>query len=242
VWDWGVRTLFGLRGRIFMPGSLCVRMLRAVTIALALGAVIGMPPQAVAQEAASPARFDMPALPLAEALARFGRRAGFHLNYDERLAEGRRSSPVRGAASANEALDQLLAGTGLAARFTRRDAFTLVPWSAEARPDLRLDDLVVTAPVIGEAKGVDYAWYGSLLLQECFRKLRLQSDLKGRKYELQLYVWLDPDGGVTRLETVGPSDQAETRQIIEDALTGLRLASLPPQAMPQPILLRISAM
>lgn len=227
-----------------MPGSLSVQTVRAVALAVALISVLGLPRAAMARgaPAAASATYDMPALPLSEALTRLGKRAGFHLNYDERLAEGRMSAPVRGASSPHEALDQLLAGTGLEPRFTRRDAFTIVPRTGDARADLRLDDMVVTAPVIGEAKGTDYAWYGSLLLQECFRKLRLQHGLKGRKYELQLYVWLDPAGGVARLETVGPSDQAETRAMIEEALVGLRLASLPPQAMPQPIRLRIIAM
>ncbi len=185
--------------------------------------------------------YDMPSMPLSDALARLGGLAGFHVNYDERLAAGRRSSPVSGATTPHEALDQLLAGTGLVPRFTRRDAFTIVPRPTDESPDLRLDDLVVTAPVIGEAKAGDYAWYGGLLLEACFRKLRGQTALKGRRYQLQLYVWLDPDGAVSRVETVGPSDQVETRQLIEGALTGLRLAQLPPQAMPQPIRLRISA-
>ncbi|ATQ44606.1 STN domain-containing protein [Caulobacter mirabilis] len=203
-----------------------------------LAAVAVLAPQARAQSGAA---YDYPVLPLSEALARFGKQSGFHLNYDEALAEGRAAGPVR-ARSPHEALSQLLAGTGLVARFTRRDAFTIVPRATEARPDMRLDDLVVTAPVIGEAKGVDYAWYGSLLLEECFRKLREQRALKGRRYELQLYVWLDRDGAVTRLETLGPLDQVETRLLVEESLAGLRVASLPPQAMPQPIRLRISAM
>lgn len=226
-----------------MSGSLSARTVLALFLAAAVLVTAGLPQAALARDvSAASGTYDMPAMPLSDALARFGRQAGFHLNYDERLAEGRMSGPVRGALSPHAALDQLLAGTGLEPRFTRRDAFTIVPRAFDARPDMRLDDLVVTAPVIGVAKGTDYAWYGSLLLHECFKKLRLQSGLKGRKYELQIYVWLDPAGGVTRLETVGPTDQAETRQMIEEALVGLQVASLPPQAMPQPIRLRIIAM
>lgn len=222
------------------PFNAAMRALACVT-ALSLAAVCGSPAPAFARQA-STAVYDMPAMPLSEALARFGRQSGFHVNYDERLAHGLTSRPVVGAASPHEALDQLLGGTGLVPRFTRRDAFTIIRRAEDARPDMRLDDLVVTAPVIGQARSGDYAWYGSLLLEECFRKLRGQRALKGRKYELQLYVWLDATGNVTRLETVGPAEQGETRAMIEGALVGLRLASLPPQAMPQPIRLRISAM
>lgn len=221
-----------------MPGKR-VGLSKAGIVALALGAALLCAGAALAREADA---YDMPALPLTEALERLSRKAGFHVNYDERLARGRQAGAVSGAETPHEALDQMLAGTGLAPRFTRRDAFTIVPKAGNERPDLRLDDLVITAPVIGEAKGTDYAWYGGLLLQECFRKLRDQGALKGRRYELQIYVWLDPDGGVSRLETVGMADQAETRRLIEDALVGLRLRALPPQAMPQPVRLSISAM
>lgn len=222
-----------------MPGKR-VGLSRGGIVALALAVVLAAAGPALAREAA--AAYDMPAQPLSEALELLSRKAGFHVNYDERLARGRQAGAVSGAETPHEALDQLLAGTGLAARFTRRDAFTIVPRTENERPDLRLDDLVITAPVIGEAKGVDYAWYGGLLLQECFRKLRGQGALKGRRYELQIYVWLDPDGAVSRLETVGMADQDETRRLIEEALVGLRLRALPPQAMPQPVRLSISAM
>lgn len=196
---------------------------------------------APAMAVAAPAVYAFPSLPLSEALARLAEQSGFHVNYDERLAHGLTSRAVS-ASTPQDALDQMLAGTGLAPRFTRRDAFTLVRRSSETRPDMRLDDMVVTAPIIGKARSSDYAWYGSILLEECFRKLRGQTALKGRKYELQLYVWLDPTGTVTRLEAVGPEEQAETRMLIEQALAELRLVSLPPSAMPQPIRMRISAM
>lgn len=187
--------------------------------------------------------YDMPAMPLSDALTTLAKRAGFHLNYDERLARGRTSAPVVGAKTPQEALDQALGGSGLTPRFTRRDAFTIVPQPAAERPDLKLDDLVVTAPLLGTPpSGVDYAWYGGLVLQECMRKLRTFAELKGRKYELKLYVWLASDGQVTRLQVRGTPDQAETLRLIEDRLSGMRLASLPPDSMPQPILLRIVAM
>lgn len=203
--------------------------------------LLGAPLATSAQEQAPANAYVIPRMPLSEALARLGRQSGFHVNYDETLVHGLMSHPAQ-AASPHEALDQLLEGTGLAPRFTRRDAFTLVRPAPAGRPDMKLDDLVITAPVIGQAKAGDYAWYGSLLLQECFQKLRGQDGLAGRKYELQIYVWLNAGGEVTRLEIAGPPGQEDVRLLIESALTGLRLNHLPPQAMPQPIRLRITAM
>jgi hypothetical protein len=217
-----------------MPRSIFRTGFGACALAFAIAA-----PFASAQ--AETAVYAYPSLPLSEALARLAEQSGFHVNYDERLAHGLTSRSVS-AATPQDALDQMLVGTGLAPRFTRRDAFTLVRRSLDARPDVRLDDMVVTAPIIGKARSGDYAWYGSMLLEECFRKLRGQSALKGRKYELQLYVWLDASGTVTRLEAVGPEEQAETRRLIEQALVEVRMVSLPPSAMPQPIRMRISAM
>lgn len=214
--------------------------LRALTAAFAAAGAVAAASAACAQAPA--AVYDIPSQSLDQALEQLARRSGYHVNYEEMLAQGVVSHEVRGAASPREALNQMLAGTGLAARFTRKDAFTIVPQSAQQRPDLRLDDLVVTAPVIGEARAEDYGWYGSLLLEECFRRLRGQASLKGRRYELQLYVWLDSTGVVTRLQSLGPDEEVETRRLVESMLSGLRLASLPPQAMPQPIRLRISAM
>ena len=223
-----------------MPEFAIRKTARRDALAAFLGVAFTWSAMAAAPAMAAPASYAFPAMPLSEALARLAEQSGFHLNYDERLAHGLTSRPVQ-AMTPQSALDQMLVGTGLAPRFTRRDAFTLVRRSAEAGPDIRLDDLVVTAPVIGRAKSGDYAWYGSMLLEECFRKLRGQTALKGRKYELQLYVWLDPAGNVTRLEAIGPDEQADTRALIEQALTGLRMVSLPPSSMPQPIRMRISA-
>jgi hypothetical protein len=223
-----------------MFGSTYRNGMRAVAMAIVLGLALPSAMMMATPAAAAPV-YAFPALPLSEALTRLGEQSGFHVNYDERLAHGLTSHPVS-AATAQEALDQMLLGTGLAPRFTRRDAFTLVRRSLDSRADMRLEDLVVTAPIIGKAKSSDYAWYGSMLLEECFRKLRGQTALKGRKYELQLYVWLDAAGTVTRIEAVGPEEQAETRMLIEEALTELRMVNLPPSAMPQPIKMRISAM
>lgn len=223
-----------------MPGSIFRTGLGACALACAIASPFTSATAAPAAPAAT-AVYAYPSLPLSEALARLAEQSGFHVNYDERLAANLTSRPVS-ASTPQDALDQMLVGTGLTPRFTRRDAFTLVRRTLDARPDMRLDDMVVTAPIIGRARSSDYAWYGSMLLEECFRKLRGQAALKGRKYELQLYVWLDSSGAVTRLEAVGPEEQAETRMLIQQALVELRMVSLPPSAMPQPIRMRISAM
>lgn len=60
--------------------------------------------------------FDIPAQPLATALAAFGQQSGLQVSAQAPLIEGRTSSAVRGALSPMQALSQLLAGTGLTFR------------------------------------------------------------------------------------------------------------------------------
>jgi outer membrane receptor for ferric coprogen and ferric-rhodotorulic acid len=60
---------------------------------------------------------DIPAQPLVQALRQFADQTGLQLAYETKLAEGQRSSPVRGTADVREALRQLLLGTQLQFEF-----------------------------------------------------------------------------------------------------------------------------
>ena len=64
-----------------------------------------------------PARFNIPAEPLARALERYGDATGREVLYDTGLALDRRSAAVDGLLTPVEALATLLQGTGLAASF-----------------------------------------------------------------------------------------------------------------------------
>lgn len=57
--------------------------------------------------------FDLPALPLSQALDRFARQAGLQLVFLPALAQGRSSAPLRGDLEVTAALTQLLQGSGL---------------------------------------------------------------------------------------------------------------------------------
>ncbi|SEH60497.1 TonB family protein [Magnetospirillum fulvum] len=71
--------------------------------------------------------FDLPAQPLDTALAVFCEVTGSQVLYESAHTAGRRTAPLRGSFTREEALRQLLDGTGLAARGTVSEAFTLVP-------------------------------------------------------------------------------------------------------------------
>jgi catecholate siderophore receptor len=106
------------------------RLMRRIALIAAGCALGGSPSLALAQDAAlavvqpgtvdaaATRRFDIPAQPLPDALRQFARQSGVRVQVDARAAEGVRSHALAGEFTAGEALDRLLAGTGLTARFT----------------------------------------------------------------------------------------------------------------------------
>jgi iron complex outermembrane recepter protein len=95
-----------------MPALTRRRRLGA-TSALAALAMFATPVAAIAQ--AQVHQFDIPAQDLASALRAFARASGQQVVFDAGLTRGKRSQGVRATLSAEAALDQLLAGTGLSA-------------------------------------------------------------------------------------------------------------------------------
>ncbi|VVE90715.1 STN domain-containing protein [Pandoraea bronchicola] len=71
--------------------------------------------------------FDLPEMPLKDALARFDALTHMSVFYPSSLVEGRRSRAVSGMYSPREALDELLEGTGVMAEATAQNAFVLAP-------------------------------------------------------------------------------------------------------------------
>jgi outer membrane receptor protein involved in Fe transport len=74
---------------------------------------------------ANPREFDIPAGPAAPALTRFAQQAGVPLLFPYDLLQGRRTRALRGRLEVEAALQQLLAGSGLAAFLDARGQITL---------------------------------------------------------------------------------------------------------------------
>lgn len=73
---------------------------------------------AFAQKHARRIAYSVPAGPLAAALTAFGRQAGLQITYRPELVGGKRSPGVSGTVAQGDALERLLAGSGLAYRFS----------------------------------------------------------------------------------------------------------------------------
>ena len=89
----------------------------ALVLSLALAAP-GARAQSVASGLSAPQRFSIPEGPLPAALARFSEVGGMQLLYPAELARGLRTGGVSGQLAPQQALTQLLAGTGLTWRMT----------------------------------------------------------------------------------------------------------------------------
>ena len=85
----------------------------------------GRPPLRLAVHA-----FDIPPQSLASALVTYSGVTGMAVLVDGELARGRRSARLQGRFTASDALTRLLGGTGLMARYTSQEAFTLLPAQA----------------------------------------------------------------------------------------------------------------
>lgn len=181
-----------------------------------------------------------PGIPLAEALRTFARQSGYDVVFTEELVRGKATIGVRANASAYETLTRMLAGTGLAPRFTRRDAFVVEAIAESNAPDLALAPIeVVTTPP--EVRQAEYRWYGEKLLQASLAALRGSGELGKQTYDFTLYIWLSHEGRVVDLDGQGSGAGSEALSRAKNVLTGLRIDAPPPANMPQPVGLRISA-
>ncbi|MBO3274299.1 TonB-dependent receptor domain-containing protein [Pseudomonas schmalbachii] len=87
--------------------------------------------------------FDIPAMPLADALARFGLQSGLQVSVDANLVRDRNSPGVRGTMPPEQALQRLLTGTGITFQLTA-DGDVLL----ESEPDsaiLQLPSVLIKA-------------------------------------------------------------------------------------------------
>jgi outer-membrane receptor for ferric coprogen and ferric-rhodotorulic acid len=110
------------------------RLTRVVAIALAVIAAPAwsqaVPPQDARGGAQAQVSFDVPAGPLATALARFGEQAHLQLVYETKAVQGLRSGGVRGRMTVAAALTQLLSGLDVAYRYLDTGAVTIEPRAA----------------------------------------------------------------------------------------------------------------
>jgi iron complex outermembrane recepter protein len=134
---------------LFSTSGWAVLRAGLVTSALAL-AVAGAPVQAQARTFT----FDIPAETLSEALRDYGEATGQQIIFTQDLVEGRRSQALRGTFEADQALQRLLAGSGLRVERTPAGAIMIVRSNPAAQPattgatndeQLTIEEIIVSA-------------------------------------------------------------------------------------------------
>jgi hypothetical protein len=170
--------------------------------------------------------FDIPPLPLAAALERYGDATGREVLYNPALTNGRDSASVKGIFLPETALHILLAGTGLSARFMKDNSFVLVPTPEPAgHPD-------------GGAIAQTRHYYG--LVQARLRDALCRAgDVRPGRFRIAALVWVEPAGTVAKFERLGSAVDDELDRGIENALRNLSVGAPVPAGFAQPILIVI---
>ncbi|SAI10218.1 Outer membrane receptor for ferric coprogen and ferric-rhodotorulic acid [Bordetella ansorpii] len=178
-----------------------------------------------------PMLFDLPSMPLAMALARYGELTRRSLLYETRWVSGRHSSPVQGVYPPDEALARLLSQSGLSARVLSPEAVSVAPQAGSGARG----GAPASSPS-GSAAPTPQA-YDSYLRQRIAVSLCGMPALRDEMPRIVLRLAV---GEARRAESLRVS--IESRPALEPsvraAISGLDLAPPPPD-MAQPILMMI---
>ena len=200
-------------------------------------------------------RYDVPAMPLDMALARFSAISGIDVLLREPEAGKQRSSPVKGELSPVQALGILLRGSGLVGRFTSARSAVIVPasaaqapWTPTRGPDapdqplLSLDMMHVTAPrIIGRSgPSADETFAGHLAV--AIRRAIIEEALfeSGRSTELRIATRITEAGELFDVRIVRGSRDSRLDGRIAAFLEGADLGIAPPGGLRQPLIFDLS--
>lgn len=198
--------------------------------------------RAQADDASPRAHFDLPPQPLEKALADFSRITGHSVLVDSAMTQGLNTPAVHGEFAARDALRRLLAGTGLSARYSGRDAFTLV---AEPEPGGRAPTAAAEQgahaapelPGVPPATAADFA--GALQAAITTAMCDAQPDTFGR-YRAAFQLWIDAEGRVRQARLLEPSGMKARDAELLAQLRRLHVGRSPPAGLAQPLTVLLS--
>lgn len=179
----------------------------------------------------SPIYFDLRVQPLEDALAAFSELTGYSVLVSSSLTTGRQSAAVHGDFYPRDALQRLLADSGLLIRYVGTRAFTLLPTQTGAATR----DGGVTGRRTNDAmEGLDRGNFAAGLQFSITRLLcTAQPDVFGR-YRVGVQLWFGENGKVRDVRLLDSSGVKARDVAVLSALRGLAVESLPPH-LPQPV-------
>ena len=94
----------------------------------------------------------------------------------------------------------------------------------------------------GSAKRQQYNWFAGLIESKIHEALAKDPKLSVGSYKVLLNIWLTPEGKIQEYKLAGSSGDAETDDRIKAVMDALPpLTEPPPEDMPQPVKLRMTA-
>jgi outer membrane biosynthesis protein TonB len=95
---------------------------------------------------------------------------------------------------------------------------------------------------IGSDGGAKFNWYAGILKNQIQDALEKDKTLKEGQYKLIVSIWLKSNGEIEKLEWAGADASPEIEQAVKSVLDNMpAMREVPPEGMPQPVKLRITA-
>jgi hypothetical protein len=177
-----------------------------------------------------PLRFDIPSQPLMSALESYGITSGREVLYNAKFATGRVSNELKGVFTPESALQILLSGTDLTARYTARDAFVVVP-VVQDNLNKQIRRSNSDAFSSGEFR---FAGYYGLVQERIKNAFCANPVIRPGAYRIALRFWIGPSGTVLRSKLMGTTGQYDRDLAISDAMRHLVIDEAPPAGLKQP--------
>jgi len=191
----------------------------------------------VAMQAGTRIEFDIGAQRLGDAIAAFSRATGLDVLVDGEDAQ-RPAGAVRGRLTAAQALEALLAGTGLEARHATATSVVIQAARGPAAPAWQPG---TEAPEFEESgfHGGDvlYQSYAAQVQQALRASLCGASETRPGGYRLALQVRLDARGTVERFRLLSTTGQTSRDAAVLRKVRTLAIGTPPPASLPQPLVI-----
>ncbi|WP_422086123.1 STN domain-containing protein [Variovorax sp.] len=174
-------------------------------------------------------KFDIPAQPLAAALQAFAQVTGQSVFFDGQLAAGLESAAVHGDLAPRDALQRLLVGTRLAARYADETTFTLVENEAPPQPAPPLPATPADAAATPDERNA------RIVQQAVERTLCRWPRAQPGGYRALVQLWVGPAGHVRRTRMLTSTGVAQRDAALEAAMNSLVLTPPADGATDEPL-------
>ena len=171
----------------------------------------------------------IPAQELARALDQFSRATGMAVLVDSQLSRGRRSLAVDGEFTAAEALRRMLGGSGLMAKYSRDDAFTLQV--------AQVEDVPMPAEKPTPASAAVNRSYATAVQAAIERNLCRSPLTRPGSFRAVLQLWIGRDGVVQHNRLVTSTGDVRRDAALVDSFHTLKIDRPTPGALRQPVTL-----